>query len=213
MTIGIFGGTFNPIHNGHLRIALDIFEDFGLHQLRFIPLANAVHREQPAADGDIRLAMIEAAIGSQHCFMADAREIHRGGPSYTVDTLASLHEDFPDSPLCLLLGSDAFNQFMQWHQPERILQLANLIVMQRPNYRLPDEQSLQALVHTHKVDSIAKWRQQGSGAILFHPVTQLDISASDIRRRIAQYRSARYLTPDPVIELIESNHLYQQNAE
>ncbi len=207
--IGIFGGTFDPIHHGHLRIALDAQDYLLLKQIRLIPLGQAVHREQPSADADHRLAMVEAAIAGQPNLVADAREIERNGQSFMVDTLESLHADLPDQTLCLLLGSDAFNGFMRWREPERILQLAHILVMQRPGYALPDDADLRALVERHRCDAPEAMLDTTAGCIHFHTVTQLDISSSDIRGRITRGADPAYLLPPTVIEYIQQHGLYR----
>ena len=211
--IGIFGGTFDPIHHGHLRIALDAQEYLGLKQVRLIPLGQAVHREQPHASAQDRLAMVDAAIASQPNLVSDAREIERNNPSFMVDTLESLSADLPDQTLCLLLGSDAFNGFMRWRKPEHILALAHILVMQRPGYALPDDANLRALVAEHRCDEVAALHQSPAGCIHFHSVTQLDISSSDIRKRIARGASPAYLLPRAVIEYIQQHALYHHSGQ
>lgn len=208
--IGIFGGTFDPVHLGHLRVALDVIESLRLEQVRFLPLQHAVHRAQPLAGGDQRLAMLQAALAGEPRFVADDRELTRGGRSYTLDTLESLRAELGDDvPLCLLLGGDAFNGFLSWHEPERVAELAHLVVMERPGYALPTDSSLQAMVEHRATDLAADLRNAPGGRIWFQPVTQLDISATDIRQRVAAGRSPRYLVPDPVVELIDSQSLYR----
>lgn len=208
--IGIFGGTFDPIHHGHLRVALDVLEALQLAQVRFLPLQQAVHREQPQADAPLRLAMLQAALAAEPRFVADDRELRRGGASFTVDTLRSLRQELGEQvPLCLLLGSDAFNGFGSWREPETILTLAHLIIMQRPGCQLPTDPALQQWVSRHGSDQITAFQQAPAGRIRFQPVTQLDITATDIRHRIAQGRSARYLTPDPVLALLADSAAYR----
>jgi nicotinate-nucleotide adenylyltransferase len=116
--IGILGGTFDPIHFGHLRTALDVRQGVGLDQVRYIPLHRAVHRDQPETPAELRMRMVQAAIAGEPSFVADDRELQRAGDSYSVDTLNSLREEFPDESLCLLLGMDAFNGFADWHRPD-----------------------------------------------------------------------------------------------
>lgn len=204
--IGVFGGTFDPVHNGHLRIALDAREALGLAQVRLIPLARAVHRDQPETPGWLRLAMLEAAIAGRRDLVADDRELAREGPSYTVDTLRSLRRDFAGRPLCLLMGDDAFSGFAEWRDPHGILALADIAVLARPGYALPDDAALHELLDAHRVERLEPGE---GGRIVFCPVTQLDISSSDIRARIAAGRSADYLTPAAVLELIERHRLYR----
>lgn len=208
--IGLFGGTFDPVHYGHLRVALDVMEALGLEQIRFLPLEHAVHRAQPLADGPQRLAMLQAALADEPRFVADDRELRRGGRSYTLDTLRSLREELGDErPLCLLLGGDAFNGLLSWHEPEQVAELAHLVVMQRPGYHLPTDSALQAVVERRATDLRSDLRDRPGGHIWFQPVTQLDISATDIRERVAEGRSPRYLTPDPVLERITLDGLYR----
>ena len=204
--IGVFGGTFDPVHYGHLRIALDALETLGLQHVRLIPLAQAVHRDQPETPAAVRLAMLQAALAGRDDLVADARELQRAGPSYTIDTLRSLHQDFPTRSLCLLVGGDAFNGFAGWRNPTGILALANLAVLQRPGHALPRDPPLLELLAQHHVERLAA---QPTGQIVFCPVTQLDIAASDIRARIAAGRRADFLTPPGVLELIARHGLYR----
>ncbi len=202
--IGVFGGTFDPVHNGHLRTALDVFEVLGLDELRFVPLGRAVHREQPLTSPERRLALLRAAIEHQPGFLVDERELRRDRPSYTVHTLESLREELgPERSLCLLLGRDAFNAFHAWRQPERILELAHLVVMDRPGHGLPDEPELRALMEGRVARDGADLKTRPAGAIWFQPVTRLDISSSDIRQRLARGRSIRWLVPETVRALIQ----------
>ncbi len=196
--IGIFGGTFDPIHNGHLRVALDVKEALGLDQIRFIPLNHPVHREPPQTPPQRRLQMLQAAIKHQPGFVADDRELRRNTPSWTLTTLHSLHHDIPRKKLALLVGSDTFAHFASWHQPDEILKLANLIVMSRPGYHLPDERAIQHLTRKHEVTERQQLLASNCGAIYFQHVTQLGISSSDIRQRLAQGRSLDYLVPTKV---------------
>jgi len=208
--IGIFGGTFDPIHFGHLRVALDVMEQLQLEQMRFIPLNRAVHREQPDTTGLQRLEMLRAAIADQPGFMADDREILRDSPSYSLDTLQSLRRELGwQAPLCLVLGADAYAAFLQWHKPLEIIQLAHLVVMQRPGHMPPDDAQLQAFSLQHHAEQKNQLRESAAGRIMFLPVTQLEISASDIRQRLRQGASARYLLPDPVLKIVARDHLYR----
>lgn len=202
--IGVFGGTFDPVHNGHLRVALDALELLGLAEVRLIPLAHAVHRNQPETPAELRVAMLEAAVEQRPRLVVDRRELDRTGPSYTVDTLADLRRDFADRPLCLLLGDDAFNGFDQWREPETILAMANLAILARPDARVSD--GAQNLFDDHRVKRLDPAR---SGQIVTCPVTQLEISSSDIRARCASGRSVDFLVPDPVLRLIEQHSLYR----
>ena len=209
--IGILGGTFDPIHHGHLRIALEAAEALGLSAIRLIPLGEAVHREQPHAPAEQRLEMLRLATAEHPLYQVDDREILRGGPSYMVDTLQSLREELPAEPLCLLLGSDAFAGFLRWRDPERILQLANLAILLRPGDGFPEDETLGQLIMLRAMPA-EHVASQAAGAIAEIPVTQLDISASDIRQRIREDRDPSWLLPAAVLDYIRQQGLYRQTG-
>lgn len=207
--IGILGGTFDPVHHGHLRCALEVQQECGLEKVRFIPCGQPPHRRQPAADAARRLAMLEAATSDHPGFEIDTRELRRDGPSYTVDTLLSLRQELPDVSLCLLLGMDAFLGLPSWSRWERLIELAHLIVMCRPGADPASAAApLRELLETRRVDEPRELRRRPAGLILLQPVTQLDISASRIRDSIARGRSVRYLLPDRVLDHIRRERLY-----
>jgi nicotinate-nucleotide adenylyltransferase len=205
--VGVFGGTFDPVHFGHLRVALDALELLGLAQVRMVPLARAVHRDQPETPAELRLAMLEAALAGRDDLVADAVELERSGPSYTVDTLATLKLRLPGRTLCLMVGGDAFNGFADWRDPHGILALANLVVLQRPAQEPASDPRLLALLEARQVDRLDPGRP--AGQIVAVSVTQLDIASSEIRRRIAAGRSADFLVPGAALELIARHHLYR----
>jgi nicotinate-nucleotide adenylyltransferase len=196
--IGILGGTFDPVHYGHLRPALEVMESLGLDQMRFIPNSIPPHREQPWLDSQQRLQLLQLAIGDQPGFELDQRELERTGHSYMVDTLASLQDDFPGTPLCLVLGMDAFMGLKDWHQWQRIPGLCHLVVTTRPGAVL--EQAFLQDIPAELVNSADELGLKAHGRILLKSVTQLDISASQIRQALKQGRSARYLMPDAVYD-------------
>ncbi len=207
--IGIFGGTFDPIHFGHLRPALEVYQALGLDELRFIPLNQAVHRAQPAAPGEARLRMLRAAVADQPGFLVDPRELDRTGPSHTLDTLVSLRAEFGlQRPLCLLIGGDAFETFADWRQPEQILKLAHLVVMRRPNAGGFKDPRLLAILTKHQSLEPERLRLTSAGTIWYQDVTQLAISATAIRAALAQGQSPRYLLPDAVLAILIANELY-----
>jgi nicotinate-nucleotide adenylyltransferase len=211
--LGILGGTFDPIHHGHLRTALDVAEAVGLDEVRLIPLRHAVHRGQPETPAALRLAMVQAAIAGEPRFVADDREIRRDAPSYTLHTLQSLRaERGTVEPICVLVGGDAFAEFLTWHRPHDILGLAHLVVMQRPGEPMAEDPALRALIERHRTPDGTELQTRPSGRILFQPVTQLAISATDIRTRLRAGRSVRYLVPDAVADIIGREGLYAPPA-
>jgi nicotinate-nucleotide adenylyltransferase len=153
--------------------------------------------------------MVQAAIAGQSGFVADDRELRRAGDSYSVDTLDSLRRDFAQEPLCLLMGMDAFNGFADWHRPDEILRLAHLVVMHRPGAAGPEDPRIQVLVQARRCEAVTSLRHQPAGLIHLQPVTQLEISATDIRAAVKAGESPRYLIPDAVLALIEENRLYR----
>ncbi len=207
--IGIFGGTFDPVHYGHLRTALDVAERAGLDQVRMIPLSSAVHRDQPGTPAQIRLAMTQAAVADTPALVVDDREVSRGGQSYTYDTLASVRRDIAaDQSLSLILGADAFAGFLSWHRPHEILELAHIIVMERPGHGLSTQGDLARLVAERRCETAAELAVSDAGGILTVAVTQLEISASEVRSRVASGRSVRFLVPRAVETIIQRLGLY-----
>jgi len=207
--IGVFGGTFDPIHFGHLRPALECLQSLGLTEVRLTPLKVAVHRSQPRAGARQRLAMVEVAIAGEHGLVADGREVGRPGPSYSYETLRILRAELGlGAPICLLVGADAFNGFLTWHRPADILALAHLVVMERPGSPGPDDPQLRDWLADRGSDDADELRAVPGGRILRKRVTQLGISSSQIRALIAAGQSPRYLLPDPVLAMIEREGLY-----
>ena len=135
--MGILGGTFDPIHYAHLRTAFELQQALRLKEIRFLPAGNPPHRDQPLADPQLRLKMVQAATAGQPGFVVDDREVRKEGPSYSVETLAELRHEYPDRSLCMIVGMDAFLSLPKWHQWRELLQLAHLVVAHRPGWRAP----------------------------------------------------------------------------
>lgn len=211
--IGIFGGTFDPIHFGHLRPSLELCELLGMEQVRFIPSFIPPHRDVPSTPARLRLEMVRQAISSESRFVVDEREIRRGGASYMVDTLASLRLDFSEHPLCLFIGMDAFVQMHHWHQWQKLLDYSHIVVSQRPDSDFFDPSDwpleIRLFYQQYKAAKRDELKSSLQGKILFVSVTQLTISSTDIRVRLKNNLSIRYLVPDAVLNLIEYHHLYQ----
>jgi len=206
--IGIFGGTFDPVHYGHLRSALEVKEIFGLTEVRLIPSAQPPHREQPAATALMRLHMLELAIKNQPGLVIDTRELNRQGVSYMVDTLKSLRQEFKDEPLLLFIGSDAFNHLKTWHQWQHLFDYAHIVVMTRPGFKI---QNLDEFFKAKLATGITELAHNLAGKLYFQQITQLDISATAIRDMIAKQKNPGFLLPDALIDYIRQCKLYQRN--
>lgn len=208
--IGILGGTFDPIHFGHLRPALDCLQGLGLAEVRFIPLSVAVHRPQPLASAAMRLRMLEEAVSGQPGFVVDTRELDRPGGSFSYETLVSLRAEFgSEISLCLLVGADAFAGFLSWHRPMEILELAHLVVMRRPGHGSVADPFLRNLYLEYGCDEPSSLAAQAGGRILYKDVTQVAISSTRVRQLVARGLSPRYLLPDGVLALIEREGVYR----
>jgi len=210
--VGVFGGTFDPIHFGHLRPALELYEQLRLERVLMIPSAVPPHRTQPVASKEQRLAMLELALAGQQGLIIDKRELERSGPSYMVDTLASIRGEIGERPLCLLLGVDAFLGLSGWDRWQELLDLAHIVVAHRPGWQLQQEklpQILRQALTSRWLQSPSQLQERTSGGIWLQGVTQLAISATDIRERIAAGYSANYLLPAMVWQYIQQQGLYR----
>ncbi len=208
--VAVLGGTFDPIHNGHLRTALELLAALDLAEARFVPAGQPPHRNPPVVSAEQRLAMVELAIADQPGFVADARELKRAGPSYMVETLESLRAELgDDTPLGLILGTDAFDHLHRWHRWEDLPELAHLVVVHRPGAAMPLAKALGELLLERKLHHPEDLRQRPAGGVLFQPVTQLDIAATAIRAGLARGVSPRYLLPEPVLDYIQTHGLYR----
>lgn len=206
--IGILGGTFDPIHHGHLRMGLELYETLHLSKVHVIPCYEPPHRSVPIASAEQRMAMVEAAVEGEAAFFADAREIRRKGVSYTIDTLVELHQEMPNNPLCLLVGIDAFLGFTTWHHWEEILKYAHIIVAHRPQYTLPKTGLIAEIVQSHLQQESAFIDDEPAGGIFTIPITSLEISATDIRNQISMGKNPRYLLPNKVYDYILQHTIY-----
>ncbi len=205
--VGILGGTFDPIHYGHLRSALELLQQFDFDHIRLIPSARPPHRPQPKATPEQRVMMLHLAIKNSQQFVVDDCELKRDGPSYTVDTLRSLKQEMPEQPLYLILGSDAFSHLSTWHQWQQLLDLSHIIVIARPEQPLSLPEEMTSWYQDHL--AIPEDTALLAGKIWPVTLTQLNISASAIRRDLVKGRSPAFLMPDPVVSFIEQLGLYQ----
>lgn len=203
--IGVLGGTFDPIHYGHLRPAEEARDRLGLAEVRFIPALQPPHRAPPVASPGQRLAMIELAIRGTPGFRADDRELRRGGLSYTVLTLTELRAEFPATPLCLLIGMDQFRSFETWHRWAEIPELAHLVVLNRPG-TAPG--ALPAWARPRVTDDLAGLGRCPAGRLAFLAVSPQDISSTRIRERLARGESVQGLVPEAVQRYLQANPIY-----
>lgn len=213
--IGILGGTFNPIHFGHLRMAEELAEYLRLDQIRFIPSANPPHKSDPKVSADDRANMVQLAIEDNPRFSVDRLELARTGASYTIDTLLSLRDDLEElTALNLIMGTDAFMHFDTWHRWEDIIQHCHIVLVQRPQQGLTDlpklSQPLEAFLSAHYTEDPTDLHQAPSGHIHMQTITPLTISSTDIRARYNQQQSIRYLCPKKVVDYIAENHFYSE---
>jgi len=208
--LGILGGTFDPIHYGHLRPALELLETLQLAEVRFVPCRIPAHRSTPQVTAQQRLALVQLAVADQPGFVADDRELRREGASYMVDTLASLRADFGQkTPLCLIVGADAFQGLQTWNRWQDVAQLAHIVVMQRPGASQPLPPMLEEWTASRRIQDVFALRGKPAGSILFQLVTQLDISATHIRALLARGQSPRYLLPEAVLASIVDQGFYR----
>lgn len=208
----IFGGTFDPIHHGHLRLAEEMREALAASHVSFIPAGVPPHRGACSATIPARVAMLERALAGNPHFAVDLRETRKSSPSYTVETLRELRAEHPDTPLILLLGSDAFAGLDRWHAWRELFELAHIAVAERPgplaDWRSRLGSDLAVEFAAREVMTAADLKSQPAGSIFVHAITALDISASAIRTAIARGASVRYLLPDAVIDYIQFKRLY-----
>ena len=210
-SIGVFGGSFDPIHVAHLRTAEEIAEAFALERVLFIPSANPPHK-QPVTDARVRFRMVELAIADNPRFVASTLELDREGPSYSVETLRGLRESAPEAALTFIVGEDAFREMHTWHDAASLFGLADVVVVNRPPSPLDrsiDHLPVAAQNAFCYHPGAGEYRHQSGTRLCFHTITGLDISATAIRRAIRDGRSIRYLVPPEVERFIAEHGLYR----
>ena len=205
----IYGGTFDPIHHGHLRLALEVCDALSVSAIHLVPCHIPPHRGDTGAGSRQRLELIRLAIAGEPALRVDDRELQRAGASYTADTLRQLRQELgPEEPLAMVVGTDAFASFDRWREWQTIPELAHIIVVQRPGAELPEGGGVANLVRQRQAEGVEALHQQPFGLVLELDPPLLDISATGIRQRIADGRSPRYLMPDVVWQTIRANGLY-----
>lgn len=208
--VGVFGGTFDPIHIGHVESAREVQDLIGLERILFIPNATPPHRPPPVASARHRLAMVELALADRPTLEADNRELQRDGCSYTVETLRSLQTDNGSVQLCLILGFDAFLGFEAWYQWQEIRRIARLVVMNRPGW--PDQAALPVWCRGDVFDPPTALLQGPPGSVAFVEVLPRDISASGLRQRISRGADVRGDVGAAVWQYIVTHGLYGATA-
>lgn len=215
MRIGVYGGTFDPIHYGHLRCAWEVAEALKLDRLHMIPAGAPPLRGQPGAEGSDRSAMLKMALAERQAVPAlvcDDRELRRRGPSYTFDTLMEFRTEYPSCCLWLVLGEDAFSRFDQWYRWDEFLSLTNILVVPRPGFTGARSQAIASLVERSQVP-LDEAMEAGTGALVELTITPLAISATEVRTLLGADRSPRFLTPDSVIDYIHARSLYKMSVQ
>ena len=210
--IGIFGGTFDPVHYGHLRAATEASELLPLDQFHLLPAGSPPHRSRTFASAEHRLAMLALATDSYPDLVVDDREVRRGGDSYMVDTLAAIRSEAGDSPLVLMVGQDAVNKLDSWHEWRRLFDLAHLVVMRRPKSRHEYSGELFEVLQPRLIDDPDLLTEKPAGYVFPLEVTQLEISSTGIRGLIAAGREPRFLLPESVIRYINEHDLYEPTS-
>ena len=208
--LGIFGGSFDPPHFGHIRSALTLLEYFEFEQIRFIPCQVSPHKQKVHASGQHRLQMLEIITHSYEKLLVDDRELNRQAPSYTIDTLIGLRDELGEhQSLVLLVGMDAYLEFCQWYRYDEILSYAHIMLLQRPGYKLPKTGCEQTYFETHNTDEINILVNSPSGKIYLSDLEKINISSSEIRKTIAMGEQPKYDLPGSVWNYIKRNNLYQ----
>ena len=207
--VGVFGGTFNPVHYGHLRSALELVERLQLEQLRLMPSASPPHRDAPECSAERRAAMVELAVSGEPRLVCDAREMQRPGKSYTIDSLIELRGELGTRQgLCMVLGCDAVQDIATWHRWQELLDWAHIVIIARPGWQLPRAGKLAQWLKAHQLESPELLRQRPCGGIVIEELRPLAISSTEIRDLLASGRSARYLMPQSVLDYIQTHTLY-----
>lgn len=208
-TIGLFGGTFDPIHIGHLRVALELKQRLGLDEMRLLPCHIPPHRYTPVAEPEQRAAMVKLAVADCSELIIDEIELANDEPSFSIHTLEILREQFgPEVSLCLSMGMDSLMNLSTWHRWRELLTLGHIIVAARPKSELPKTGEIADFIRQHEGDKVSL-HAQASGSIVIAQSSLLPISATAIREMLLQQESPQFLLPDSVLSYIEANGLYR----
>ena len=206
--ICILGGTFDPVHFGHLRPALDVQQGLEVPCVHLLPCRLPPHRDPPRGSPEQRLELLRLAVADEPALDIDTRELDREGPSYMVDTLESLRADKGEESLCLVLGMDALLGLESWYRWREIAKLCHLVVMHRPGKQWPKQGALAELYSKAQAGTFRQLLEQSAGCVFGVPVTQMAVSSTQIRELLAAGKSPRYLLPDAVMNRIKQERWY-----
>jgi nicotinate-nucleotide adenylyltransferase len=207
--IGIFGGTFDPIHIGHLRMALELKEQLGLDEMRLLPCHQPPHRDAPQVSSAQRVEMLRIALQDCPELQLDERELQRDKPSYTYDTLLELRAELgSEVSLVLCMGEDAFAGLPNWYCWQELIRLAHMVVIARPGWNIPELGDARDLLNKHQRE-LKSLDCEPAGSIVLQSPRLLPISATEIRQQIQAGKSAQFLVPDAVWNYIKANQLYR----
>ena len=208
--LGIFGGTFDPVHFGHIRTALGLLEHFDFEQVRFVPCQRSPFKQRVYADARHRRQMLNLVVSSNDKLIVDDRELRRLEPCYTVDTLKELREEAESyKPLVLIMGMDAYSGFCRWRDYKEILLLCNIVLLQRPGYALAEQGCEKELYERHIANDIMEISETLNGHIYLSGEKKVDVSSTAIRQAVAAGGQPRYLLPGSVWNYIREHNLYQ----
>ena len=209
--VAIMGGTYNPVHNGHLRVAVEVADLFSLDELKLVPCLQPVHKSRPTVSTLHRLNMLDLAIESDARLTIDNREVLRSKPSYTIDTLKELRVELgADASIVMIVGMDSFLSLNYWKDWHLLTSYAHIFVVSRPGWNPTFSDELNNYYEKYRASSIAELQCAPSGSIWFETLAPLDISSSMIRALVASNRSIAYLLPNSVRKYIDTNKLYLQ---
>jgi len=206
--LGLLGGTFDPVHVAHLRLAIEVRERLELDEVRLMPAPRPRLRDAPQVDAPTRLRLLHAAIHGVPGLAIDERELAASGPTRTIDTLRSVRDDESTRPVCLIIGADAAARLDRWHEWERLIELAHLIIARRPGSQLPSNGPVAALIERCADTRVSALGEQPAGVIHICDIPGLDISATAVRERLAHGRSIEFLVPEGARQILMKEKLY-----
>nr|WP_024593882.1 nicotinate-nucleotide adenylyltransferase [Pseudoalteromonas sp. TB13] len=210
--IAIFGGTFDPVHLGHLNMAQQCVNAFSLNTLYFMPCALPAHKAAPGISTQHRINMLNAAIAPYPHFELDLRELNRTGPSYSLLSLQELRKEHPTTPILFLIGMDSFNNLDKWFEWKAITQLCHMVVYQRPAQHCTVTGELKSYMQRANAGEVAALKHSLAGKLYFLPGEMLDAASSTIREQLKKSNKKNELLPDAVSHYIEVHQLYQIDA-